>query len=333
MEPGIVIATPYSRLARAVRGTDDNWTVQSPLEGKDVNCVTNDPSHPQTVYAGTRGEGVWRSEDGGATWRPCGLSEQIVKSIAVSPHDPDILFAGTKPAFLYTSRDGGGVWHELTGFRRIPGRWWWFTPAESPPQAYVIAITISPHDPQVVLAGVEFGGVFRSVDGGESWSGHRKGSLRDCHSLKFHTSQGDWIYQAGGTGGGAAYSQDKGVTWHKARHGLAKHYGVSCAADPLKPEIWYASVAPGPSRAYGGQVEAYLYRSDGKGNWQPIGWEPHPMKGMPLALVTIPGAAGHLYAGLNNGDVWHTGDYGDTWKQLPFNLKGMGLSMVVIGAN
>jgi hypothetical protein len=54
------------------------------------------------------------------------------------------------------------------------------------------------------------------------------------------------------------------------------------------------------------------------------------MKGMPLALVTLPSAPGHLYAGLNNGDVWHTGDYGDTWQQMPFNLKGMGSSMVVI---
>ncbi len=328
MNASTILATPYGRLTRAVR-TRDSWAVTFPLEGKDVRCLASDPRDRQIVYAGTQGEGIWRSDDAGETWRTCGMSGQIVKSIAVSPHDPNTLFAGTKPAYMYTSQDGGGTWAELAGFRRIPGRWWWFTPSESPNQAYVIGVAISPVDPQVLLAGVEFGGVVRSQDGGATWSGHRKSSLRDCHTLKFHLSQ-DWVYQAGGTGGGAAFSRDAGITWYKAKHGLAKNYGVSCAADPSDPQIWYVSVAPGPSKAYGGQVEAYLYRADGVKGWQPVGWEPHPMSGMPLSLFTLPDAVGELYAGLHNGDIWHTRDYGDNWEKLPFNLKGMGHSMVVI---
>ena len=329
MDTSVILATPYGRLARAVRSAGDNWAVTFPLEGQDVRCLTSDPQHPQTVYAGTQGAGIWRSEDSGETWQPCGMSGQIVKSITVSPHDSDTLFAGTKPAFLFTSKDGGSTWDELAGFRRIPGRWWWFTPSERPNQAYVIGVAVLPTDPQVILAGIEFGGVVRSNDGGVSWSGHRKSALRDCHTLKFHHSQ-SWAYEAGGTGGGAAFSQDGGFTWRKAKHGLAKNYGVSCAADPGDPQIWYVSVAPGPSKAYGGQVEAYLYRADAEIGWQPIGWEAHPMQGMPLALVTVPNDPGRLYAGLNNGDIWHTRDYGDTWEQMPFNLKGMGRSMIVI---
>ncbi len=328
MNASTILATPYGRLAKAVR-TDDNWAVTFPLEGQDVRCLASDPRNPQIVYAGTQGDGIWRSEDSGETWQPCGMSGQIVKSIAVSPHDSNTLFAGTKPAYLFTTNDSGGTWSELPGFRRIPGRWWWFTPSERPTQAYVIGVAVSPEDPQVILAGVEFGGVVRSEDGGVSWSGHRKAALRDCHTLKFHLSQ-SWAYEAGGTGGGAAFSQDGGFTWRKAKHGLAKNYGVSCAADPGDPQIWYVSVAPGPSKAYGGQVEAYLYRADAEVGWQPIGWEAHPMQGMPLALVTVPDAPGHLYAGLHNGDIWHTGDYGDSWEQMPFNLKGMGRSMIVI---
>lgn len=53
-------------------------------------------------------------------------------------------------------------------------------------------------------AGIELGAVVRSEDGGRTWSGHRHGALRDCHSLTFHHSHAQWVYEAGGTGGGAA---------------------------------------------------------------------------------------------------------------------------------
>ncbi len=61
-----------------------------------------------------------------------------VKSLAVSPHDPNIVYAGVKPAGVIKSVDGGRTWHNLDGFKRIPNRWWWFSPAEKPFQAYVM---------------------------------------------------------------------------------------------------------------------------------------------------------------------------------------------------
>ena len=64
-------------------------------------------------------------------------------------------------------------------------------------------------------------------------------------------------------------------------------------------------------------------------DWQPIGWEPHPMGQMPRSLVTRPDAPGHLYAATTYGHVWHTADYGETWRRLPFDLGG-GLSLLVL---
>ncbi len=114
------------------------------------------------------------------------------------------------------------------------------------------------------------------------------------------------------------------------KQGLAKNYGVACAADPAKPEVWYVSVAPSPYNAFGDNPEAYLYRASGGADWQPIGWEDHAMNQMPVALVTDPKAPGHLYAGLAKGDVWHSANYGDTWEKLPFNLRGIWLSLLVL---
>jgi photosystem II stability/assembly factor-like uncharacterized protein len=326
----IFLATNGNGIARAEQRSGGQWSLDFLLQGQDVRCLASVPHNSNIIYAGTQGSGVLRSDDSGKTWQPCGLPDQIVKSLAVSPHDPDTIYAGTKPAYMYVSRDGGSSWEELRGFRRIPWRWWWFSPAEKPGTAYVQSIALSPTDPNVLLAGIEFGAVVRSQDGGLTWSAHRRGALRDCHTLKFHNTNGNWAYEAGGTGGGASYSRDSGLTWRKAKAGLAKHYGVACAADPERPEIWYVSVAPGPGKAYGETAEAYLYRAAGGAGWQPIGWEAHPMRHMPITLVTDPKAPGHLYAGLTSGDVWHSTDHGDNWQKLPFNLKGIWFSLLLI---
>lgn len=332
MNTEIFLASYDKGVARAERGPDGEWRVAQTAVEHQVTCLTAVSTHSQTIYAGTR-NGVLRSDDCGQTWRHSGLDGHIVKSLAVSPHDANLIYAGTKPALMYVSRNGGQSWQELDGFRRIPNRWWWFSPAEPPDRRpYVMAIAPSPENRDVILAGIEFGAVVRSADGGQTWSRHRRGALRDCHSLKFHTSNGNWVYEAGGTGGGASFSRDGGLTFQKARRGLAKNYGIVCAADPQKPEIWYVCVAPSPFKAFQEKAEVYLYRSAGGAGWQPVGWQPHPLPVAPTALTTVPGAPGHLYAGLYNGDVWHTADYGDTWQKLPFNLGGVWFSLLALPA-
>lgn len=330
----VFLAGSSRGVARAERGADGAWRVESQLPDMDVTCLAKDPSTEHVVYAGTREAGIWRSEDAGATWGQLGMQARIIKSLAVSPHDPEVIYAGSKPALMFRSDDGGRSWGELAGFRKIPNRWWWFSPAEPPDlRAYVIAIAVSPTDPEVLLAGIEFGAVVRSDDAGATWSRHRSGALRDCHSLKFHVSNGDWAYEAGGTGGGASFSRDSGQTWEKAREGLAENYGIVCAADPGKPEVWYVCVAPSPYNAYGDDASIYLYRSSGGAGWTPIGWAQHPMRRPPMALVTIPGEAGRLYAGLTNGEIWHTEDYGDTWREMPFSLGPIWGSMLILEAD
>jgi len=326
----LFLATNENGIVRAELDADGAWRVNNVSPAERPTCLAAASSHPRRIYAGTW-NGVLRSDDGGLTWQPGGMSGCIVKALAVSPQRPDTVYAGTKPALIFRSDDGGASWTELEAFRRIRGRRFWFSPAKSPDRrAYVQAIAISPTKPEVVMAGIEFGAVVRSEDGGQTWSNHIKGTLRDCHDLTFHAVNGQWVYEAGGTGGGAAFSRDGGVTWRKAKSGLAKHYGVACAADPERPEVWYVSVAPNPGKAYGEKAEAYLYRMSGGAGWQPIGWQEHPLPQTPIALATVPNAPGHLYAGLTYGDVWHSADYGESWQKLPFNLGGVWRSMIVV---
>jgi hypothetical protein len=343
MESNVFLATGTKGLTRAEgpqggRSGKGEWTVTRLLPGVRINCLAADPLDGRQIYAGTQENGVLCSPDRGRTWQPTGLSGLTVKSLALSPHQRGLLYAGTKPAYLYVSRDGGATWSELEGFRQVPGRWRWLSPAEWPLQAYVQAIALSPTNPDVMLAGIEAGAVLRSDDGGQTWSGHRQGADRDCHSMTFHASDGNWIYEGGG--GGPAVSQDGGRTWRHPIEGLDGRYCWACAADPRRPEVWYVSAAPMiawpnifafPAAHYDGRANAAIYRRSGGAPWEKLsGGLPQPLDYMAYGLLTDPNAPGHLYAGLSNGDVWHSDDYGDSWEQLPVNLGGIHRQLIRI---
>ena len=336
MAPVTFIAVTGQGVLRATRAPDDSWAVSPVLAGKDVRCLAADPLNRQIVYAGTQGAGMWSSEDSGATWHPAGLDAQNLRSVLPSPLQPGWVFAGAKPPALYVSADYGATWLELKAFRRLPGRRWWRSPAEMPLTAYVQGIALSPTDPQVMVAGIEAGAVVRSADGGKTWSNHRPAALRDCHSLTFHASDGCYVYEGGGTGAGAAFSRDGGETWVQIRDGLAGHYGWACAADPADPEVWYVSTSKGvgmsgPAAHHDGKANAHIYRSEKGGPWQALGGGlPEPLDYMPYALLTDPTAPGHLYAGLANGQVWHSADHGDHWAQLPLDLRGIHRSLIML---
>lgn len=332
MTSGRVILSCFKvGVTHVVEEIDGSWTHTTKLPEYQVTCLAQDPRHKDVVYAGTRQHGVWKSEDRGETWTQAGMQGQIVKSLTVSPHDPDILFAGSKPALIFRSMDGGKSWHELEAFRKIPNRWWWFSPADPPDKRpYVIEISVSPTEPERILAGVELGGVFRSEDGGDTWSRHLRRSLRDCHSLKFHAKDGNYAYQAGGSGGGAAMSRDGGQTWKKHKHKLTKSYGIACAADGENPHIWYTSAGPSPWKTVGENPEVYLYRTNEDLRWEPIGWTNQPLNETPTVMTSIPGSSGELYVGTHKGSVWHTTDYGDSWSRLAFKVDAIWHSLIVL---
>ena len=325
MRANVFIATTGNGLARASCAADDRWSVEFLLADRDVRCLASDPLDPEAVYAGTQGGGVLRSDDRGETWRPAGLDGRIVNSLAVSRSEPGVVYAGTKPARLFVSRDGGARWRELDGFRRIPVRRMWGS------ITYVKAIALSPTDPNVINVGIEGVATVRSADGGKSWTGHLEGALRDCHTLVSHATNGDWVYEAGGTGGGAAFSRDAGRTWTRRRTGLDRHYGWACAADPARPEVWYVSVSPGPWKAHSGNnARAAIFRSAGEGWRRLAGGLPQPLDHMPYALLTDPGSPGDVYAGLSNGKVWHSADHGESWRRLPFDLKAIKRQLILL---
>jgi photosystem II stability/assembly factor-like uncharacterized protein len=286
------------------------WRVELSLGGTGAQCLAVDPRDPETVYAGLREGGVRRSRDGGRTWVDCGLPEPGVFSLAVGPAD-GAAYAGTEPSRLFRSDDGGETWRELEALQDIPSRPTWSFPPR-PWTSHVRWIAPSPHDADLLLVGIELGGLMRSTDGGASWEDHRPGAQPDVHSLAWHPQAEGRAYEAGG--GGAAWSDNAGATWHPADDGRDRHYTWSVAVDPEDPGVWFVSASTGPFAAHGNRdPEAKIYRRRSDEPWQPVGdGLLDPLPAMPYALVP---SDGRLFAGLADGRLWESRDRGDTWSE------------------
>jgi photosystem II stability/assembly factor-like uncharacterized protein len=293
--------------------TGDRWTVGLSLRGSGAQCLAVDPADGDTLYAGLREGGVRRTRDAGASWADCELPEPGVFSLAVSAADGAV-YAGTEPSRLFRSEDGGESWRELESLLELPSRPSWSFPPR-PWTSHVRWIAPSPHEPELLLVGIELGGLMRSTDGGETWQDHRPGAQRDVHSLAWQPRVAARAYEAGG--GGSAWSDDAGETWHPADEGRDRHYTWSVAADPEDAELWYVSASTGPYAAHGGgDPQARIYRRRAGEPWHALaGGLPEPLPAMPYALVA---ADGRLFAGLADGQIWETGDRGDTWRACAF---------------
>jgi photosystem II stability/assembly factor-like uncharacterized protein len=308
----------FARITR--RG--EEATVEVTLAGSSVQCLALDPERTGTLYAGSRGQGVFKSVDGGR-WERLEFPQPDVFSLAVSPVD-GTLYAGCEPSMLFRSADGGRSWDELAALRRIPSAPTWRFPPR-PWTSHVRWIAPSPHDAGLLLVGIELGGLMLSRDGGKTWEDHRPGAQRDVHAIAWHPTAPGRAYEAGG--GGAAWSHDGGWSWEPADAGRDRHYTWGLAVDPADPDCWFVSASPGPRQAHdaGNNAQAHIYRWRGSGPWQPLdGGLPQPLDRFPYALSIV---EDHLYAGLGDGRLYASSDGGDSWRPLP--LRGDALPRIV----
>src|ERR671915_460402 len=309
--PETLYAATGDAIARLDR-SDGGWTARLFLTGSGAQCLAVDPADPETVYAGLREGGVRRTRDGGRTWADCELPQPGVFSLAVGAADRAV-YAGTEPSALYRSEDGGESWRELAGLLELPSRPMWSFPPR-PWTSHVRWIAPSPHDGDLLLVGIELGGLMRSTDGGETWQDHRPGAQPDVHSLAWHPTSAGRAYEAGG--GGSAFSVDAGETWRPADEGRDRHYTWSVAPHPDDPDVWFVSASTGPFAAHGGRdAQARIYRRRGDEPWREVA---DPGLAMPYALAFAPDK--RLFAALSDGRILASADDGETWA--PLELRG-----------
>lgn len=135
-----------------------------------VHTLAIDPRNSNVLYAGTQDWGAFKSTDGGASWMNI-LAGEHVYALVIDPQQPDTLYAGATG--VYKSTDGGASWSQITnGLIRSDG-----------PILSVRALAIDPQQPTTLYAGSgvgTFDGVYKSTDGGASWTPHNAGLTQDA---------------------------------------------------------------------------------------------------------------------------------------------------------
>jgi photosystem II stability/assembly factor-like uncharacterized protein len=185
---------------------------------RNVGTVVLDPENPETIYAGaavaTPGEGfgrrnldgVFKSSDGGSSWRAVGLQGKNVAWLALHPEDANIVYAGASEHDVFNERrvfkssDGGSSWRAAA----LPGK-------------DVDVLTFDPRDPDTVYANVSdgtvFGRIIKSTDGARSWRALDVG--QGANFLALHPRNSAMLYALSDTG--LLVSSDAGRSWRGLR--------------------------------------------------------------------------------------------------------------------
>jgi photosystem II stability/assembly factor-like uncharacterized protein len=214
-----------------------------------------------TIWIGAVSGGVWKTTDGGATWKTNTdfLANIGVHCMAIDPANPNILYAGTGETFrgngIFKTTDGGDHWTRLNST----------VPSEAHPDFYrVNRLAVCPTNSQLLLAATSAdaytGKIYRSTDAGGTWSLAQfpPASLVNIYDVRFQphlsgpadTDIPTTNCIAGTGGNGAYYSNNGGATWTAAT-GLPSASGrVELAYSRSNPAIVYASVESGNGQLY-----------------------------------------------------------------------------------
>lgn len=76
---------------------------------RTVNGFAASPADPKTMYAAVR-DGLFKTMDGGATWKALGEAWRSLAAVAVNPKDPNVVFAAAAEGVIFRSPDSGKTW-------------------------------------------------------------------------------------------------------------------------------------------------------------------------------------------------------------------------------
>lgn len=305
-----------------------------------VQCMAVDAEG--NLFAGTAGDGIYRSVDGGATWRACrrGLQQLDVQTVIPGPHG--VLFAGTPGGGVYRSTDQGEIWEVTASPVVVHPRGGLFAskkaqPGPLPPTTVRSLAAARWGDVSMLFAGTD-SGVFRSSDAGRSWLPSNQG-LPDADPDTGLTDvvvgalaalpEKNLIYA--GTARGVFKSTNGGRRWQPVNRGIPATDPFSgFSLTPVRPLVAYQD-QHGVLNLFAGTGRGLFRSTDGGDHWQRAAL---PVAGGTpeiLALAVVDDKAAlvtRVYAGLSDG-LWSSIDHGVTWS--PVRLGGTRRVVAVAG--
>ncbi|GAC1572639.1 MAG: hypothetical protein NVS3B7_03410 [Candidatus Elarobacter sp.] len=256
------------------------------VSGGRVATVAGTDLDPALFYAGAAGGGVWKSTNGGTTWRPVfdKAGSQSIGAIAISTRDVNDVWVGTgEPWPRNDVIPGDGLYHSTDG-----GTTW--TRAGLTQTSQIARVLLDPRNPKRILVAA-LGDPFRDNP--------ERGIFR---------------------------SNDGGATWQKTLYAGPGVGASDLAMDPKNPDVLYAGMWRFRRSSWnltsGGADDGIYKSADGGATWKRVTGNglPPGMTGR-IALAIAPSDAKRIYAIVESkeGLLWRSDDAGATWKATSSN--------------
>ncbi len=298
------------------------------FETGSMGAIAVSESHPYILYAGmgehaprgvmtSYGDGIYKSTDEGETWTKMGLdATQHIARIVIHPTNPDIVYVAAQGALhapneergVYKSTDGGKTWKKMLFVNNLTGCSELSMDMNHPDILYA-GMWEHQRKPWKVISGGEGSGVYKSMDGGETWKRIEKGlpdpmgkigiSVSRANSQKVYAIiEGDSQKDEGGlfvsNNGGESWSMVSGDNRLTQR----AWYYTEVFADPQDENTVYVLSAPALRSIDGGKTWERL--SGTHGDYHDLWINPKNAKNM---VISNDGGAAITF---NRGETWST---------------------------
>jgi len=242
--------------------------------------------------------------------------------------EPNVLYCGVEPAALFESRDAGETWSLVRGLFDHPHRPRWL-PGNGGLALHTVVLDPSNH--QRMYVAISSGGVYRTTDGGLTWTAQNRGiramflpnknpEFGQCvHKIAMHPSHPERLFLQNHWG--LYRSDDYGENWKDIANGVPSDFGFAMIIHPRIPEHVY--IIPVESDQFrcscDGRLRVYRTRNGG-GSWEPL------MRGLPQklayetvlrdCLVADSFDPVGIYFGTRSGQLFGSRDEGRTWGKV-----------------
>ena len=311
MRTTIYLAT--ARGLPVITGADESWYGAVCLEGKQIQCVAADLKRKGVVYCGTFGDGMFRSDDGGVTWKAsCGFTKPNVTALAAS--DSGAVYAGTEPSAIFRSDDRGETWHERPTLLTLPSANEWSFPPR-PETHHIRSILPDLAKPDCLHVAIEAGALLRSNDAGETWRDRVPSGPKDTHSLAVHSRDPARLHSAAGDG--YFESIDDGDSWRRFVDGLEHQYCWDIAISIADPTTLLLSASKSAYAAHFKEsASSFVYRRTGNEDWRQVR-DGLPMpQGLRISTVAASDVEPGVFYLSAEGAVYRSADDGLQWHKL-----------------
>jgi hypothetical protein len=340
--------------------TDAGAVGEPTFAGARVTNAVRDPRDGARYAAldhGHFGVHLHRSDDGGVTWpeiaapeyppKPEGVSElnpmsqrELVWSTQLAwviepghADEPGVLWCGTIPGGLFRSDDRGDSWRLVEPLWALPARQKWFGGGYD--DAGIHSIAIDPRGPGRLVVGVSCGGAWRTDDGGDTWTVAARGmradflpdelafdpDTQDPHRIVRCAAAPDALWTQHHCG--IFRSLDNGDSWTEIDEAGPSTFGFAVAVHPADPETaWFV---PGISDEVRMPVDGRLVVTRTRDGGRSFEVLSNGLPELSYDLIyrhafDVDDTGDHLLMGSTTGNLWWSGNAGDSWTTLSTNL-------------